>query len=88
LPLPERPVENDYADESVWAAQGRHDSVAGGRGKERMTVDAEGWSWVDEKKYLKARWWRTLNRIMSVIGVGIIAVVVSLSSHHVFLINH
>ncbi|KAF2767483.1 hypothetical protein EJ03DRAFT_276017 [Teratosphaeria nubilosa] len=33
----------------------------------------------DDKQWLKARWWRTLNRIMSVIGVLVIAAVVSLS---------
>ncbi|GAB7344101.1 hypothetical protein MBLNU457_2004t1 [Dothideomycetes sp. NU457] len=78
LPLPERPVENDYADESVWAAGGRNDSVVLGRGKERVAADTE-WSWFEEKKYLKAKWWRTLNRIMSVIGVGIIAVIIALA---------
>jgi len=83
LPLPERPLgEHGYTDEHIWAAgAARHDSVAGGRGKERVGLDAaiaDGWSWEDEKRFLKARWWRTLNRVMSFVGVGILAAIVSL----------
>ena len=43
-----------------------------------IDVEAEGqWSWEDERKFLKARWWRNLNRVMSVVGVGILAAIVS-----------
>lgn len=32
----------------------------------------------EEKSYLKARWWRNLNRIMAVFGAGLIAAIVCL----------
>jgi hypothetical protein len=31
----------------------------------------------EERAYLKGHWWRTVNRVMSVIGVLVIAAVVS-----------
>jgi hypothetical protein len=35
---------------------------------------------MEERRYLKARWWRNLNRIMSVVGLIVIILVVSFSS--------
>jgi hypothetical protein len=35
---------------------------------------------LDEKRWHKARWWRTVNRILSVVGVLLIAAVVSVFS--------
>ncbi|KAF2154865.1 hypothetical protein K461DRAFT_266218 [Myriangium duriaei CBS 260.36] len=43
-----------------------------------LEVD-EQWGWEDERKFLKARWWRNLNRIMSVVGVGILAAIITLA---------
>ena len=34
--------------------------------------------WREEKSWLKGRWWRSLNRVMSVIGVLVVGAVVSL----------
>ncbi len=32
---------------------------------------------VDEKRYENARWWRSLNQLMSIVGLLIIAAIVS-----------
>ena len=32
---------------------------------------------IDQARYENARWWRNINRIMSVVGVGIIVAIVS-----------
>lgn len=34
---------------------------------------------VDQARYENARWWRNINRIMSVVGVGVIVAIVSIS---------
>jgi len=48
---------------------------------DRIRLEAqEKWTWDEERRFLKARWWRNLNRIMSVIGVGILAAIVRCSS--------
>jgi len=73
LPLPYRPVVQSHDDENG------HFSAIFGRGKERVDLDIQSeWNWEEERSFHKARWWRTLNRVMSVIGLAIIAVVVSL----------
>lgn len=33
---------------------------------------------IDESRYESARWWRNLNRIMSVVGLAIVGAIVSL----------
>ena len=40
--------------------------------------DAEKRS-LEERMFLKARWWRTLNRIMSVVGILVIGAVIALA---------
>lgn len=72
LPIPSRPptaedLEKTLAasEEDVQAAMMKHEAG-----------DAEK-RWREEKQWLKARWWRALNRVMSVIGVLIIAAIVS-----------
>jgi hypothetical protein len=37
---------------------------------------------LEEKRYLKAKWWRNLNRVMCVAGLAIIGAVVSLALLH------
>lgn len=32
---------------------------------------------VDERRYENARWWRSLNQLMSIVGILIIAAIVS-----------
>lgn len=34
---------------------------------------------VDKKRFLSARWWRNLNRIMSVVGLLVIGAIIALS---------
>ena len=73
LPLPKKPISQDDfekslagSEEDVQAAMMKHNAG-----------DAER-RWREEKQWMKARWWRALNRIMSVIGVLVIGAVVSL----------
>lgn len=74
LPLPRRPpTESDLekavngSEDDVQAAMMRHEAG-----------DAER-RWREERLFLKAKWWRMLNRIMSFIGLLVIGAVVSLS---------
>ena len=73
LPIPKKPI----------SAEGLHDvSVAGSEDDIQTAMmkheagDAER-RWREEKAWLKGRWWRWLNRIMSLVGVGVVAAVVS-----------
>jgi len=59
------------------------------RERDRSTTDldmpetmAQEFRPMDEARYESARWWRTLNRRMSVLGVLVVAAVVSLLSNH------
>ncbi|KAK5163591.1 uncharacterized protein LTR77_010540 [Saxophila tyrrhenica] len=74
LPVPERPAEDDgevglasvgASEEDLAAAMMKHEA---GDGERR---------WREEKVWRKARWWRGLNRVMSVVGVLVIGAVVS-----------
>lgn len=70
LPLPKRPVkaeqlEQGGSEEDVQIAMMKHEAG-----------DAEK-RWNEEKTYLKARWWRMLNRVMSFVGIGVIGAIVS-----------
>lgn len=64
LPLPKRPMIAENANAYIEATLMKHE------------MDAAG-SWEDERIYLKGRWWRLLNRIMSVVGLLVISAVVS-----------
>lgn len=69
LPIPPRPMDAHVTEDDL--------KVEGGR----YTVEPrvlEVFDWEQEKKHMKARWWRNLNRVMSVVGVAIIAAIVSL----------
>jgi hypothetical protein len=75
LPLPKKPSAQQDLEKSVG---GSEESI-----KMAMMKHEAGEAeriWREEKQWMKARWWRTLNRIMSVIGVLVIAAVVSISS--------
>jgi len=71
LPLPKKPVSKEDFEKSV---AGSEEDVAAAMMKHEAG-DAER-RWREEKQWMKARWWRTLNRIMSVIGVLVIGAVV------------
>lgn len=74
LPLPRRPISaEDFekltgSEEDVQTVMMKHEAG-----------DAER-RYREERQWLKARWWRSLNRIMSVIGVLVIIAVVSRDS--------
>ncbi|EMC96723.1 hypothetical protein BAUCODRAFT_487064 [Baudoinia panamericana UAMH 10762] len=74
LPLPKRPSDadesekgNGASEEDVQSAMMKHEAGFAER------------RWRDEKTWTKARWWRTLNRVMSVIGVLIIGAVIAIA---------
>ncbi|KAK4631383.1 hypothetical protein CLAFUW4_03665 [Fulvia fulva] len=76
LPLPKKPVSagdleanlgNGPSEEDVQMAMMKHEAG-----------DAER-RWREEKVYYKARWWRVLNRVMSVVGLGVIGAVIALA---------
>ncbi|KAK5688171.1 hypothetical protein LTS10_000149 [Elasticomyces elasticus] len=74
LPLPHKPVSATDLEKSVG---GSEEDVQMAMMKHEAG-DAEK-RWREEKMWLKARWWRTLNRIMSIIGVLVIGAVIALA---------
>ena len=72
LPIPKRPFSANDLEKSL---AGSEDDVQAAMMKHEAG-DAER-RWGEEKAFFKARWWRLLNRIMSVIGVLVIGAVVS-----------
>ena len=79
LPIPKKPLtaaeyekqraamgEPGMSEEDLQTAMMKHEAG-----------DAEK-RWREEKAWLKGRWWRWLNRVMSVIGVLVVAAVVSI----------
>ncbi|KAH0157040.1 hypothetical protein KCU67_g8070, partial [Aureobasidium melanogenum] len=44
-----------------------------------LGLQAEMRNWESERRYLKARWWRNLNRIMSFVGVALIGAIIALA---------
>lgn len=73
LPLPTCHWRDEREEE--WGI-GEVEAEKGAEG--RVEVQQQ-WSWEDERRWLKANWWRNLNRIMSVVGVGILGAIVSIS---------
>jgi hypothetical protein len=74
LPLPHRPIDpRDLPD----GASGSQVDVATAMMKHEAGADSE-LRWREERTFLKARWWRMLNRVMSVVGLLVIAAIVSL----------
>jgi len=54
-------------------------------GRFQLDVQMDMFDWELQRSYLKARWWRTLNRVMSFVGVGVIAAIVSFFDEPGFL---
>ncbi|PNS13826.1 mRNA-decapping enzyme-like protein [Sphaceloma murrayae] len=72
LPLPKCGWRDEREEE--W---GVNEVIRDEKGNE--IVVEQGWSWEDERRYLKANWWRNLNRVMSVVGVGILGAIIALA---------
>lgn len=72
LPLPKRPMSPVELEKGLADSQ---DDVAAAMMKHEAG-DAER-RWKEEKAFLKARWWRMLNRVMSVVGLLVIGAIVS-----------
>ena len=76
LPLPPRHSRDAMeAEKALPNAADSEDDLKAALNKHR-SGDAR-LKWDEERVYLKAKWWRTLNRVMCFVGVGIIAAVVS-----------
>lgn len=73
LPLPKKPVD-DSELEKAGVLPGSEEDVAHAMMRHEAG-DAEQ-RWREDRVYRKAKWWRMLNRIMSVIGILVIAAVV------------
>lgn len=71
LPLPKQPTVVVESDDE----KGPHDDVMM-RHEVTSTEDSER-RCGEERTYAKARWWRRLNRVMSIVGVGVVAAIVS-----------
>jgi len=75
LPLPQKPVsESEY--ENARQGGGREEDIQAEMMKHEAG-DAEKRR-AEQRQWLKARWWRYLNRIMTVIGLLIIGAVIAL----------
>lgn len=76
LPLPHRPMEtimtNPESLQDIPELEGEKSNYPQG-------LQAEMRNWDLERKYLKARWWRNLNRIMSFVGVAMIGAIIALA---------
>nr|OQO16720.1 hypothetical protein B0A51_16750 [Rachicladosporium sp. CCFEE 5018] len=78
LPLPERPArDQEKAMRSSVTVESEVDEMEGAL--RRHTAGEASRRWTEERLWMKARWWRTLNRIMAVVGVGVIAAVIALA---------
>ncbi|KAK0952429.1 hypothetical protein LTR91_024410 [Friedmanniomyces endolithicus] len=75
LPLPRKPSGATDAEKQVGG--GSEEDVQMAMMKHEAG-DAEK-RWREEKEWLKARWWRTLNRIMSLVGLLVIGAVIALA---------
>ena len=73
LPLPRKPLGATDAEKQVGG--GSEEDVQMAMMKHEAG-DAEK-RWREEKEWLKARWWRTLNRVMSLVGLLVIGAVVT-----------
>lgn len=72
LPLPKKPLTTNELEKGLADSQ---DDVQAAMMKHEAG-DAER-RWKEERSFAKARWWRVLNRVMSVVGVLVIGAVVS-----------
>lgn len=69
LPLPPKP---EYEKPDIENSQSRFGTI-------RSPAFRYGQYIVDETRYESARWWRNLNRVMSLIGLLIIGAIVALA---------
>ena len=83
LPLPKKPISANELEKASLG--GSEDDVQQAMMKHEAG-DAEK-RWREERVWLKARWWRYLNRIMSVVGVLVIGAVVSLRVRQCFVVH-
>lgn len=72
LPLPKKPMTTGELEKGLQDSQ---DDVQAAMMKHEAG-DAER-RWKEEKTFLKAKWWRMLNRVMSVVGLLVIGAIVS-----------
>jgi hypothetical protein len=82
LPLPPRRTRDANEAEKALPTAESEDDLTSALNKHR-SGDAKI-KWDEEKIYLKAKWWRTLNRVMCFVGVAIIAAVVSKAANPIF----
>ena len=77
LPIPRRPVSEEELGQVLGRGGegGSEEDVAAAMMKHEAG-DAEK-RWREERMWLKGRWWRALNRIMSLVGVLVLGAVVS-----------
>jgi hypothetical protein len=80
LPLPPRHTRDAHEAEKALPTADSEDDLAAHLNKHR-SGDARI-KWDEERLFLKAKWWRTLNRVMCFVGVAIIAAVVSIIAEH------
>jgi hypothetical protein len=78
LPLPPRRTREASEAEKALPTADSEDDLTSHLNKKHRSGDARI-KWDEERLYLKAKWWRTLNRVMCFVGVAIIAAVVSTS---------
>ena len=72
--MPKKPVSAEDLEANLGQGQSEEDVQMAMMKHE--AGDAER-RWREERVYHKARWWRLLNRVMSVVGLGVVAAVVS-----------
>ncbi|KAI5207735.1 hypothetical protein E4T39_01719 [Aureobasidium subglaciale] len=77
LPLPLRPTE--FTVNNVESSIQDFSELEGEKSHYPRGLQAEMRNWDQERKYLKARWWRNLNRIMSFVGVAMIGAIIALA---------
>jgi hypothetical protein len=81
LPLPPRRTRDANEAEKALPTGESEDDLTSALNKHR-SGDAKI-KWDEERLYLTAKWWRTLNRVMCFVGVAIIAAVVSKAANPV-----
>lgn len=82
LPLPPRRTRDANEAEKALPNGGSENDLTSALNKHR-SGDAK-FKWDEERLFLKAKWWRTLNRVMCFVGIAIIAAVVSKVAKPIF----
>lgn len=78
LPIPRKPMSSaEYEAEKARLGEGQSEEDIQAAMMKHEAGDAER-RWREEKAWHKGRWWRWVNRIMSVVGVLVVAAVVSI----------